>query len=101
MGMNLLLYDIEKLKNIDEWDSTRYINDRIFVNLLSKIECNHFHPEGTTDYDQEYYMYTRPKDINELREKILQSESIDNKERYYELCNLLEKDKNLYIHKSW
>jgi hypothetical protein len=90
MGIHICLYKNEE--DHPEWDYIRQANDRDFPGIIDwgKVTfCN-----GEEDD------YFRPKNIDELREKINNTDW-DNKERYLKLMDLISRDADCWLYFSY
>lgn len=101
MGLNIGL-ELNKQDHPD-WDSGRQGHDVEFLRLFDNIETIK-HPEakgflfGMEITGYEYHI--RPKNIDELRDKIKETDW-EFKDRYYHLCDLLEADENCWVYISY
>ena len=71
------------------WDSLRYIDDKLFINLFDNDDK---HPPDWNSYGGVF----RPRNLDKIKEKLELSKIID-KERYRFLISIFENDKT----KEW
>ena len=90
MGMHIVFCSSNKILEF-EWDSLRYHEDCTFIDIYYE------HSDNIKIIDEED---TRPIDINILRKDIEKSK-LENKQRYINLCDLLEKDINSSVFISY
>lgn len=97
---NYRIFDYPKQESIP-WDNLRYSGDRDVMfgledeGVKDKIEYEHI-SEAIEEHPYTHYdSYRRPKDFNQAREWI--NKYIDNKKRWLDIFDIMEKDKDLWF----